>query len=252
MTLGRLAFRVNSSIIDHYGAAGTAIVEQNEHRDRRRLGRPLSFDRDAALTKAMHLFWQHGYETTSVAELTAAMGITPPSLYAAFGDKRRLFLEAVDRYTNGGAVTALGLIQTAATARDAALSMLRGSAIAFTGADTPAGCLVASAAVSCSDAAADVRAHLAGVRLDIETALRDKAGTDVATGLLPADTDPAALAATTMAVIQGMSTLAKDGADRSKLLAIAETALQTWPSTEHRGSTSCRPRGDSRDDGEAG
>ncbi len=203
-------------------------METREQQDNRRPGRPLSFDREAALAKAMHLFWEHGYETTSVAELTSAMGITPPSLYTAFGDKKRLFLEAIDRYTNGGA--AIGLIQDAATARDAALAMLRGSAVAFTGDDTPAGCLLASAAVSGSDAAADVRAHLASVRLEIETALRDKARTDVSAGRLPADTNAPALAATTMAVIQGMSTLAKDGADRSKLLAIAETALRTWPS----------------------
>ena len=181
------------------------------------------------MTKAMHLFWQHGYETTSVAELTAAMGITPPSLYTAFGDKKRLFLETIDRYTNGGAVTAIGLIHDAASARDAAMAMLRGSAIAFTGADTPAGCLVASAAVSGSDAAADVRAHLARFRLDIETALRYKTKTDIAAGRLPTGTNAPALAAMTMAVIQGMSTLAKDGADQSKLLAIAETALQSWP-----------------------
>ena len=205
-------------------------MEPREQQDHRRPGRPLSFDREAALTKAMHLFWQHGYETTSVAELTAAMGITPPSLYTAFGDKKRLFLEAIDRYTNGGAVTAIGLIQEAATARDAALAMLRGSAVAFTGADTPAGCLLASAAVSGSDAAADVRTHLASVRLEIETALRDKTSQDVSVGRLPAGTNATALAATTMAVVQGMSTLAKDGADRSKLLAVAETAIKAWPS----------------------
>ena len=203
-------------------------MEPREQQDHRRPGRPLSFDREAALTKAMHLFWQHGYETTSVAELTTAMGITPPSLYTAFGDKKRLFLEAIDRYTNGGA--AIGLIQEAATARDAALAMLRGSAVAFTGDDTPAGCLLASAAVSGSDAAADVRAHLASVRQEIETALRDKVRTDVSAGRLHAGTNALALAATTMAVIQGMSTLAKDGADRSKLLAIADTAIRTWPS----------------------
>ncbi len=204
-------------------------MEQLEQQAQRRPGRPLSFDREAALKKAMHLFWQHGYETTSVAELTAAMGITPPSLYTAFGDKKRLFLETIDRYTNGGAVTAIELIQDAATAREAALAMLRGSAIAFTGIDTPAGCLLASAVASGSDAAADVRNHMAGIRLEIETALRDRTRADMSAGRLPAGTNAFALAATTMAVIQGMSTLAKDGADRSKLLAVAETAILTWP-----------------------
>jgi AcrR family transcriptional regulator len=68
---------------------------------RRRLGRPLSFDREAALEKAMLAFWRHGYEGTSLAELTAAMEVTPPSVYAAFGDKKHLFLEAVDLYLSG-------------------------------------------------------------------------------------------------------------------------------------------------------
>lgn len=211
----------------NHGNAGLELVEQQ---GRRRPGRPLSFDRDAALRQAMHLFWQYGYETTSVAELTAAMGITSPSLYTAFGDKKGLFLEAVDRYVNHGSVSALGLIQDAATARDAAAALLHGSAIAFTGADTPAGCLVASAATSGSDAAGDVRAHLGRIRLDIEAALRSKASADLSAGRLPVTADAGALAAMTMAVIQGMSTLAKDGADRTKLLAVAETALQVWPS----------------------
>ena len=64
-------------------------------------GRPLSFDRDAALDKAMHVFWEHGYEAASISELTSAMGITPPSLYTAFGDKEHLFLEAIERYATG-------------------------------------------------------------------------------------------------------------------------------------------------------
>ena len=211
-------------------------MQHVEQQDRRRLGRPRSFDRNAALTSAMHLFWRHGYEATSVAELTAAMGITPPSLYAAFGDKKHLFLEALDRYVNHGSVTALGLIEEAATARDAAIAMLRGSAIAFTGADTPAGCLVASAAISVSEAAGDVRAALAGVRAVIETALYRKALADMSTGRLPADTNASGLAATMIAVIQGMSTLAKDGGDRSKLLAVAETAIQAWPSPSSAGA----------------
>lgn len=205
-------------------------MKRTEQHGRRRPGRPLSFDRDAALTTAMHLFWRHGYETTSVAELTDAMGITPPSLYTAFGDKKALFLEAVDRYVDHGSVSALGTIREAATARDAAAALLHGSAVAFTGADTPAGCLVASAAISGSDAAGDVRAHLGRIRRDIEAALRSKITADISGGRLPADTDAAALAATTVAITLGMSTLAKDGADRTKLLVIAETAMRAWPS----------------------
>ena len=76
-------------------------MESTGHTPRRKAGRPLSFDRQAALHQAMLLFWQHGYEATSLSGLTAAMGVTPPSIYAAFGDKKRLFLEAVAHYLSG-------------------------------------------------------------------------------------------------------------------------------------------------------
>ena len=117
---------------------------------RRRTGRPRSFDRDVALERAMLSFWRHGYETTSIADLTAAMGITAPSLYSAFGDKKRLFFEAMDRYAGNPASLAEGLA-AARTARDAAHGMLASAAVAFTDEVTPKGCLLASAAASGSD-----------------------------------------------------------------------------------------------------
>ena len=198
----------------------------------RRPGRPLSFDRTAALHQAMLLFWKNGYETTSVSELTEAMQITAPSLYAAFGDKERLFLEAVEHYQTGATVTALGLIRGASTAREAASQLLRESAIAFTGRNTPRGCLLASSAATGSAAAAGVRATLTSIRRQIETALRKKAARDVLTGKLAPKTDVAALAAFTVATIQGMSVAARDGADRKKLEQIAQTALSAWPGSQ--------------------
>ena len=195
---------------------------------RRAPGRPPSFDREAALGQAMHLFWRHGYEATSVAMLTRGMGITAPSLYAAFGDKRRLFLAAVDRYLQGGqAVPAL--IDGAATARQAARDLLTAAAIGDTGDSTPAGCLLASAIVTCSEEAADVREALATMRRAIEARLRGRIEADVAAGRLPPGTDAEALAGHAMAVVQGMSTLAKDGANRAKLLRIVEAAMAGWP-----------------------
>ena len=204
-------------------------MEMVENSPRRR-GRPLSFDRTAALHQAMLLFWKNGYETTSVAELTEAMQITAPSLYTAFGDKEHLFLEAVEHYQTGATVTALGLIKAASTGRDAAGKLLFGSAIAFTGEDTPRGCLLASSAATGSAAAAGVRAALASIRRQIEIALRKKATKDVKTGDLAPKTDVAALGAFIVAMIQGMSVAARDGADRRKLEQIARTALSAWPS----------------------
>ncbi len=186
----------------------------------RKTGRPLSFDRDQALHAAMLLFWRHGYEATSLADLTAAMGVTPPSIYAAFGDKKGLFLAAVDRYLSGP-VTSASIIADAPTARDAARGLLAAAVVGFTGADTPPGCLLASAAISCSAAAADVAEALAARRRGIEAHLRDRIEADD----LP---DADARAAHVMAVVQGMSTLARDGAGRDKLARVAEVALRGW------------------------
>lgn len=198
---------------------------------RRKTGRPLSFNRDQALRQAMLAFWRHGYETTSVAELTEAMGITPPSLYAAFGDKRRLFLEAVRLYAGEPEATEQA-ITLAPSAREAARTILHGSAHLYTGEDTPPGCLLASSTASGSAGSAEVQEAVASVRRATEDALRRRVEADVATGILPADTSAQALAALTLAVVQGMSVLARDGAPRAKLLALADQALRAWPAAE--------------------
>ncbi|MGL4574369.1 MAG: TetR/AcrR family transcriptional regulator [Burkholderiaceae bacterium] len=195
---------------------------------RRKTGRPLSFDRDAALHQAMLLFWRHGYEATSLNELTAAMGVTPPSIYAAFGDKKQLFRAAVSRYLSG-TVTPHSIIDGAATARDAAWGLLQASAIGFTGTATPRGCLLASSAISCSAAAADVKNELGAIRRKIEAQLKMKILGAIKQGELSIHVDAEALAAHVMAVIQGMSTLARDGATRRKLLRVAATAMLAWP-----------------------
>src|SRR5690606_1214187 len=122
--LASLIGRVKRSIVSDMESLSAPVA--------RRTGRPLSFDRDAALVSAMHLFWRHGYEATSVADLTRAMGITPPSLYAAFGDKRRLFLEAVHRYL-GGLEAIERSIADAPSARDAARDLLVAAALGDTG-----------------------------------------------------------------------------------------------------------------------
>ena len=203
-------------------------MKRTEPKPKRQIGRPLSFDRDVALHQAMLLFWQHGYEATSVSQLTAAMGITAPSLYAAFGDKKRLFLDAVQRYSKGSAI-AEQIIDEAQSARAAASALLQGAAMSYTGADTPPGCLLASAAISCSSSAGDIRDALSAIRQRIEARLHEKILSAIKVGELDEQTDADALSAHVMAVIQGMSTLARDGASRDKLLRVVNLALQTWP-----------------------
>jgi AcrR family transcriptional regulator len=203
-------------------------MEKSERIVNRKAGRPLGFNRDAALREAMLLFWQHGYEATSVSDLTKAMGITPPSLYTAFGDKKQLFLEAVQLYTSG-AVTSDSIMNEAPTAREAAVGLLQASAVGFTGESTPAGCLLASSAISCSAAAADVQKALRDIRIHTENRLQRKIVEDRSMLRLKPKIDAGALAGHIMAVIQGMSTLARDGATREKLLSVASAAMLAWP-----------------------
>ena len=213
---------------------------------RPRMGRPPSFDRGTALHAAMLAFWSHGYETTSVADLTGAMGITAPSLYAAFGDKRRLFLEAVRLYA-GDPEAIVKTIDDAASSRAVASEMLISAAKAYTGRSTPRGCLLASATASGSEEAADVQSEVAAIRRSIEMTLRRRIERDVAEGVLPAGTDAAALSTMTLAVIQGLSVLARDGKSRGSLIAAANAAMGCWPhpaSVDRRASraqTSCTP-----------
>ena len=210
-------------------------MELQEASSRRRKGRPLSFDRDVALERAMHAFWRHGYETTSVADLTAAMGVSAPSLYAAFGDKKRLFLEAVRLYA-GDTEATLRRIDAAPTAHDAARAMLIAAATAYTGEETPKGCLLASATASGSAASADVQHAVAGIRRAIEASLRARIERDIDGGLLLRGTQAAALSGLVMAVTQGLSALARDGATRPSLLAVVEAALQGWPHRQETGA----------------
>lgn len=195
---------------------------------RRRTGRPLSFDRDMALEQAMLVFWRHGYETTSIVDLTTAMGITAPSLYAAYGDKKRLFLEAARRYA-GDPDRMAEAIAAAPSAGDAARALLTQAAIGFTGAATPKGCLLASATASGSAASCDVQAMIAAIRTAVAGFLHARIARDIAAGTLPPATDPGALAGLVMAVVQGMSVLARDGATRADLLAIVDMMLAGWP-----------------------
>ncbi len=195
----------------------------------KRPGRPLSFDREKALHAAMVLFWRSGYETTSVADLTEAMGITAPSLYTAFQDKETLFLECLQRYTDPAGYTDLPLMPEPASSREAAQMLLEFSARWFTQANAPAGCLVASAASSGSSSSERVRAALKKVRKDSQRTLRKKVEQDIRSGSLPETTNARALASMTIAVVQGMSTLARDGASRSSLLDLVTVVMAAWP-----------------------
>lgn len=186
-------------------------------------GRPRSFDRDEALEKALYAFWQYGYEATSVADLTRALGIGAPSLYAAFGDKEALFDAAVEAYarTDNGTFIDRALAEEP-TAVAAFTRILREAAVGYTAPDRPRGCMVLSVGVSATTPeVVDKMREMRSLNL-ANLAARVRA--DVAAGVLPAGTDPEKLAGYTGAVLQGMSTQARDGADRDLLERVAEIA----------------------------
>lgn len=181
-------------------------------------GRPRSFDRDAALAAAVEQFWREGYDATSVATLTAAMGVSPPSLYAAFGDKHRLFEEASATYFRR---TCEGLDRAMAlpTAREAVARMLDDTARAHTDVATPAGCLMLT------------EPRLAGQREEVRRRLVDRLDRGVRDGDLAPGTPTDDLAAFLVSVLRGMSGTARDGGSHDDLLAIARTAMAAFPAS---------------------
>ncbi|HTN82360.1 MAG TPA: TetR/AcrR family transcriptional regulator [Sorangium sp.] len=192
-------------------------------------GRPRAFDRGAALEAALRVFWRHGYDATSLAELTAAMKITPPSLYAAFGSKKELFLEAVALYAEMYGASAPRALSEEPTARAAVARVLLEFAAFASSPDHPLGCLMVHGAANCTPGSAEVEAALRERRAASEAALRRRIERGIAEGDLAAGTDAAALAKYYGAVIQGMSVQARDGAAREELEHVAQAALRAWP-----------------------
>ncbi|ADP78489.1 TetR/AcrR family transcriptional regulator [Pseudofrankia inefficax] len=195
--------------------------------DRSRGGRPREFDRDAALERAVALFWERGYETTSIADLTAGMNIGPPSLYAAFGSKRALFDEVVEAYCQQYRAFMVLAFTEEPTFRRGLERLLREAAAAYTQPDRPPGCLVVSAAVNC--ASAEVAEALQGLRNSGVDQLERLAAAAVRAGELPPGLDARALAVFTGVVLQGMALRARDGADRRELESTAMIAFEAWP-----------------------
>ncbi|NUS13027.1 MAG: TetR/AcrR family transcriptional regulator [Streptomyces sp.] len=195
-----------------------------------RRGRPRGFDRNEALAAATRLFWERGYEATSVGELTEAMGIRPGSLYAAFGDKKSLFREVVESYGRSPAGAFVGrALAEEPTARGAFARILREAAAAYPGPAHPPGCLTISAATNVTPQDAEVEAFLRDLRSANLAAFEARLSAARQAGELPASAEPRALAAYFAAVVQGMSHRARDGATAAELAATAELALAAWP-----------------------
>jgi AcrR family transcriptional regulator len=190
-------------------------------------GRPRGFDRDQALRRAMEVFWERGYEGASVSELTGAMGINSPSLYAAFGSKEILFRQAVALYAGvEGSITERAL-REGATARDAVEQMLRENACEYTDPDTPTGCMLVLGATAWTENDS-VREYVAEYRREAHDALRERIERGIADGDLPSGANAAGIAAFYATVLEGLSIQARDGATREELNVIIDSAMAGW------------------------
>ncbi|MBB4421623.1 AcrR family transcriptional regulator [Bradyrhizobium sp. CIR48] len=190
-----------------------------------RMGRPREFNAETALDQAMEVFWRHGYEGATIAQLTEAMGINPPSLYACFGNKEGLLKAALDRYTKLRGVW-MDEVVAASTARDVAERMLMGIAEKQTDPANPPGCLLVQGGIACGTGSENVPFELAARRAQNEDQLRDRFVRAKADGDLKESADPAALARYVSAVAVGMGVMASSGADREALRQVASVAVQ--------------------------
>lgn len=191
-------------------------------------GRPREFCIDQALAAALRVFWTRGYEGASMAELTAAMGITKPSLYAAFGNKEALFQKALDLYER----EKLAYMRTALdapTAREVAERLLRGALEMQTRQGDPKGCLRVISSVACSAEAESIKADVLARRASSEAALRHRFEQAQADGELPDGLDAAALTRYLLAIMQGLTVQAGAGATPEQLEQLVDTSLAIWP-----------------------
>lgn len=189
----------------------------------RSAGRPRSFDANATLDRALRLFWEKGYEGTSLSDLTQAMRINRPSLYAAFGNKEQLFRRALDRYLEGPAA----YIQRALAEKSAGAAiakLLEDAADLLTDPATPGGCFLVQAALVCGEGSLPVRREVAARRASAEAAIRRRLKRGVEEGDLPRGTDPGDLARLVSALVYGMAVQAAGGAKRADLRKIARMA----------------------------
>jgi AcrR family transcriptional regulator len=195
------------------------------------LGRPREFDLDTALEAAMLVFWRKGYEGASMSDLTASLGVTKPSLYAAFGAKEDLFLAVLDRYDNRTAHFLAGSIR-AVTAREVAVGLLRGAAEFHANPANPPGCLMVQGALVGSHVGDAARRETRIRRDRLREAIEERLQHALDQHDLPSGADPKALARYLVAVMRGMAVEAASGAGAAELHEIVDVALTAWPTSK--------------------
>jgi AcrR family transcriptional regulator len=200
-------------------------IEETENSTPRKRGRPPAFDRETVLASARDTFWKHGYDGSSIADLTAAMGITPQSLYAAFGSKAELYRETLDQYRRMPRPVAGNPLADKVDTVTAFERFLANSAGIFTAPEHPKGCMISTAVLNCAEENEPIAHHVASMRLqtlDIFTARIERG---IAEGDIRPDADARSLARFLGAIVQGMSVQARDGATTDELLALMSHAI---------------------------
>lgn len=194
-------------------------------------GRPRNFDTDTALDRALEVFWRHGFQGASLSELTAAMGLNKPSLYAAFGDKESLYLKALERYVTLCATEHAAKLDAEPDARRAVAAFLHSIAAMLVHPKLPGGCYVINGVADCGGATtpAAVDAALRRQLEQNEAMLKERLARAQRDGQLPRGKSADELAALFSAVLAGIGVLAKGGASRARLDRIIDTALLAWP-----------------------
>ncbi|MFM0348204.1 MULTISPECIES: TetR/AcrR family transcriptional regulator [Paraburkholderia] len=198
-------------------------------------GRPRSFDRNVALVRATRLFWERGYEATSLADLTAAMGINSPSLYAAFGSKEALYSEVVELYVDAEAKSNRAVLEAASTAKEAIEGLLRRAAGRIARKGEPTGCLIMLGAINCAPENSHISEHLTAQRQLAERAIRERIERGVADGDVGSLADINALSSFYVSILKGLSVSARDGMKQAELEKVVTCAMAAW-------DASCRGR----------
>lgn len=199
-------------------------------------GRPRGFDRDQALESAMRVFWSKGYEGAQLVDLTTAMGINPPSFYAAFGTKEDAFREAIDLYVATVGAAPMRALERAKTLRNGLRAMIEGS-IDVALSTEARGCMLILGVVNYLPDSAGAAAHLRAARQATQDILERRLKRAIADGELPPASDPVTLANFFHGILQAVSFQARDGASRAELRRLIDLALSVLPDTAKSGAT---------------
>lgn len=202
------------------------------HTTKRRRGRPKCFDEQWALQKAMLLFWEFGYEATSISDLTQSLNITAPSLYRTFGDKSQLFQKCLDYYLKHEACSIQHIFQHAKTAKIAIELYLHEVVKRLIQDNKPTGCMLVVATMNCSEENQQLQQQLQQKRHAIKLNIQQRLAQGIEQGDLAPQTDLVTMTNFYSTILQGLTIQARDGFTRQQLEQVVQYAMLAWPQFE--------------------